>query len=98
MEKHLKTKGIRKTLSALNRITRGPLHRAKVGLEKPASPDSEEFSRAGQKLHPHLEEKCSSVPNLSEDDQELSQFGCWSEQFLVFTRNMKTFLRQICFI
>ena len=32
-------------------------------------------------LHPHLEERFSSLPALSEDDQELRRFGCWAEQF-----------------
>ena len=85
VEKHLKTKGIRKTLSSLHRITRGPLHRAKAALEKPShnSPDSDPLLNSGAELPPHLEERFSSLPTLSEDDQELAQCGCWSEQFQV---------------
>ena len=84
MEKHLKAKGIRKTLSALHKVTRGPLHRAKVALEKtsPTSFDSEYLSNSGQ-VHPNLDERLSSLPALSDDDQELSQCGCWSQQFQV---------------
>ena len=80
MEKHLKAKGIRKTLSTLNRITRGPLHRAKVALES----DSDDLTSTGGELPPHLEERFSSRPNLSEDDKELVHYGCWSQQFMVF--------------
>ena len=85
VEKHLKTKGIRKTLSSLHRLTRGPLHRAKAALEKPYlfSSDSTLPSNNGPKLHPYLEEKFSSLPNLSEDDKELAECGCWSQQFQV---------------
>jgi hypothetical protein len=35
VEKHLKTKGIRRTLSGLHKIIRGTLHRAKTALESP---------------------------------------------------------------
>ena len=84
VEKHLKTKGIRKTLSSLHRLTRGPLHRAKAALEKPST-DSEHILNSGFELHPHLEERFSSLPTLSEDDKELAQCGCWSEQFQVKT-------------
>ena len=85
VEKHLKTKGIRKTLSALHRLTRGPLHRAKVALEKPSLTPlhSEYLLRSGFELHPHLEERFPSLPSLSEDDEELAQCGCWSQQFQV---------------
>ena len=44
VEKKLKSKGIRKTVSTINRISRIPLHRARVALEKA---DSDELSRTG---------------------------------------------------
>ena len=81
VEKKLKSKGIRKTVSTINRISRIPLHRARVSLEKA---DSDELSRTGRESYPHLEERFSSVPNLSEDDKDLVNYGCWSQQFLVF--------------
>ena len=78
----MKAKGIRKTLSTLNRITRGPLHRAKVALEKS---DSDDLTSTGGELPPHLEERFSSHPNLSEDNKHLVHYGCWSQQFMVFS-------------
>ena len=83
MEKHLKSKGIRRTVSTINRITRTPLHRARIALEKK---DSGETGRNGRESHPHLEEKFMSPQNLSEDDKDLQLFGCWSKEFLVFTK------------
>ena len=77
----MKAKGIRKTLSTLNRITRGPLHRAKVALE---NPDSEDLSSTGRELPLHLQERFSARPNLSEDDKDLVHYGCWSQKFMVF--------------
>ena len=84
VEKHLKARGIRKTLSALHRITRGPLHRAKIALEKPnpAKFESNDLLSPNRADYPpHLEERLSSLPTHSEDDLELAKYGCWSEQF-----------------
>ena len=61
MEKHLKAKGIRKTLSTLNRITRGPLHRAKVALE---NHDSEDLIITGREFPLHLQERFSDCQNF----------------------------------
>ena len=84
VEKHLKARGIRKTLSALHRITRGSLHRAKIALEKPnpAKFESNDLLSPNRASYPpHLEERLSSLPNHSEDDLELAKYGCWSEDF-----------------
>ena len=84
VEKHLKARGIRKTLSALHRITRGPLHRAKIALEKPnpAKFESNDLLSPNRADYPpHLEERLSSLPTHSEDDLDLAKYGCWSEQF-----------------
>ena len=80
VEKQLKSKGIRRTVSTINRITRTPLHRARVALEKN---NSDELLRNGRKSYPHLEERFISPPSLSEDDKDLQLFGCWSQQFIV---------------
>ena len=80
MEKQLKSKGIRRTVSTINRITRTPLHRAIVALEKN---NGDELLRNGRESYPHLEEKFLSPPSLSEDDKDLQLYGCWSQQFIV---------------
>ena len=80
MEKQLKSKGIRRTVSTINRITRTPLHRARVAPEKN---NGDELWRNGRESYPHLEEKFLYPPSLSEDDKDLQLYGCWSQQFIV---------------
>ena len=49
LEKYLKSKGIKKTMQGIHRLTRGLLHRAKVALEQ-SEPilDSQYLSASGQ--------------------------------------------------
>jgi len=82
VEKLLKTKGIRKTLQGLHKIIRGTLHRAKIALERPQG-EEEGVNPTGSysQYHPHLEERFSSLPSPSDDDVELSGYGCWNPEF-----------------
>ena len=86
VEKYLKTKGLRKTMAFLQRLVRGPLRRAKTALERP---HSSELDRSppqslvgGGIYHPHLEERFSSHPVPSDDEQELRTYGTWNPEFL----------------
>ncbi|XP_023342644.1 mitogen-activated protein kinase kinase kinase 4 isoform X2 [Eurytemora carolleeae] len=81
VEKLLKTRGIRKILQGLHKIIRGTLHRAKTALEPPQGLEDPGAAPAYQPYHPHLEERCSSLPCPSEDDLDLSGFGCWNPEF-----------------
>ena len=48
LEKYLKSKGIKKTMQGIHRLTRGLLHRARVALEQPEPIlDSEYLSASG---------------------------------------------------
>ena len=55
------------------------------------SSDSDHILSSGFEIHPHLEERFTSLPTLSEDDKELEQCGCWSEQFQVNIRILISF-------
>ena len=85
LEKYLKSKGIKKTMQGIHRLTRGLLHRARVALEQPEPIlDSEYLSASGHHdFQHHLEGRLSSLPttNISDDDVELKQCGCSSSQF-----------------
>ena len=85
LEKYLKSKGIKKTMQGIHRLTRGLLHRARGALEQPEPIlDSEYLSASGHHdFHHHLEGRLSSLPtnNLSDDDVELKLCGCESDQF-----------------
>ena len=81
VEKYLKTRGLRKTMSTLNRLIRGPLRRAKIALERPAAATAT-AAAPSPFTPPHLaEERFSSHPTPSEDEKELSRFGTWNEHF-----------------
>jgi hypothetical protein len=91
VDKYLKTKGLRKTMSSLNRLIRGTLRRAKLALERPMSVDTSDFRKRSSSTpvdyahlwHPHLhDEQFSSFPMASEDEKELTRYGTWNPEFL----------------
>lgn len=94
VDRHLKIKGLRKTMSWLQTLIRGPLRRARMALEKPLSIMSSSSSNSlsthiddvtggalGGFHQPMPEERFSSHPVPSEDEKELTNYGTWNTEF-----------------